>query len=88
MCVQRMKPYTVSEVLPIIREYYNKPGNGNGGSLHIVLEDDNVADKHIKWCITHAVEVGDSGGEYLGRILLTMSKTQRLKLGKLIGEYL
>ena len=71
---------TVPEVLPIVREYYSRPGNGVGGSLHIVLDDGNVSNADVLFCIRCAEEKGDKAGVELGEILLGMSRTQRLKI--------
>ena len=38
---------TVPEVLPLVRAYYQKPGNIVGGNLHLVLDDENVENEHI-----------------------------------------
>jgi hypothetical protein len=78
--------FTVPEVLPAVNEYYlrrrnGKCPNGNGGALHIVLEDGNVADDHIRSCIQFAVDLNDFEGLILCLVLLGMSRTQRLKLG-------
>lgn len=32
------------------------PGNSTGGPLHIVLEDENVEEQHILWCVEHGRE--------------------------------
>jgi hypothetical protein len=37
----KSKP-TIPEILPLIKEYRGKDGNGTGGSLHIVLDDGNI----------------------------------------------
>lgn len=71
---------TVPEVLPSVRAYCAKPGNAVGGSLHIVLEDNNVDDSDVEFCRQWAVERGDIEGVALAETLLRMSKTQRLKL--------
>jgi hypothetical protein len=60
--------------------YYALPGNGAGGNLHIVLDDGNVRDSDIEFCIERAQEKGDKFGEAIGRVLLRMSKTQRRKV--------
>lgn len=60
--------------------YYQCPDNGAWGSLHIVMDDPNYADHHVQFCIDSAHERGDTEGEYLARVLLTMSKTQRAKM--------
>jgi hypothetical protein len=72
-----VKP-TVPEVLPIVREYYEE--HAAGGTLHIVLDDGNVDDSDVQFCIDYARRQGDNAGVFLGQILLRMSKTQRLKL--------
>lgn len=71
---------TVSEVLPIMYSYRDTEGNGVGGSLHIVLDDGNVNNDDIIWCIEFAKKNKDKAGVELGEILLRMSKTQRKKL--------
>lgn len=56
------------------------------GSMHIVLDDDNVEDSSVQFCIDYAREKGDAEGERLARILLTMSRTQRLRLPNVVYE--
>lgn len=73
---------TVPEVLPLVQAYYALPGNGVGGSLHIVLEDGNVEDSSVAFCLKAAQERGDAPGVELASILLRMSRTQRLKLAR------
>ncbi|WYW00790.1 hypothetical protein Aura_00110 [Pseudomonas phage vB_PpuM-Aura] len=68
------------DVLERFLRYYKK--NPTWGSLHIVLEDFNMADGHVNWCINNARQVGDQEGEALGHLLLTMSKSQRFKLAR------
>lgn len=79
LLLQREK-INIDQILPIILFYYTLPLNGAGGSLHIVLDDGNVDDGHIEYCIKRANEKGDELGVYLGKALLTMSKTQRRKI--------
>ena len=75
---------TIPEILPLIQAYYQKPGNCNGGSLHIVLEDCNLKDSDVQFCIDYAKEKGDADGMALAEKLLLMSKTQRKKLHYLV----
>ena len=70
---------TIPSVLPLFISYRRR--HGAWGSLHIVLDDGNVRDSDVGWCIEHARERGDAEGEALGRVLLAMSRTQRRKLG-------
>lgn len=73
-----MNKPTIPEVLLRFRSYYER--NRAWGSLHVVLDDGNVADDHVRSCEQYAKENGDTEGATLAAILLTMSKTQRLKL--------
>lgn len=72
---------TIAQVLPLLRAYYAMPGNGVGGSLHLVLEDPNYEDHHVLACYETAMMHDDSAGALLALVLLAMSKTQRRKLG-------
>jgi hypothetical protein len=69
---------SVPEVLPFVRAYYND--HAAGGSLHIVLDDGNLEDGNIQFCIEWAEEHGDAAGAALGRLLLEMTRTQRAKV--------
>lgn len=51
---EELAPYTL--VLLAIAGYYQLPGCGVGGPLHIVLDDLNVEDEHIQWCVDHLDE--------------------------------
>lgn len=74
-----IKP-SVPEVLPLVREFYRIPGNLAGGKLHIVLDNGNVDDDSVGFCIREALEAGDTVAAELGQLLLVMSYTQRDKL--------
>lgn len=76
---------TVPEVLPRARDYVARPGNEMGGRLHIVLEDGNYEDRHVKFCHDQCVLDGDHEGEFLCDLLLAMSRTQRRKLARKIN---
>jgi hypothetical protein len=81
----RAKP-TIPEVLPLLREFAQAPGNEVGGVLHIVLDDGNVHDEDVRYCIEEADAQGDELGSTLGRVLLRMSKTQRAKLSSMFYD--
>jgi hypothetical protein len=74
----KTKP-TIPEVRDRFVAYHKK--HLAWGALHIVLDDGNVENKHVRFCIQSAESEGDTEGLELARILLRMSKTQRLKLG-------
>lgn len=68
---------TIDSVLAKAKAYYTKPGNGCGGSLHIVLDDGNTEPDHVQWCIDHAIETDDEDGVALATDLLALSQAQR-----------
>lgn len=74
---------TVPEVLPYIREIYSSPDGGSGCCLHIVLDDGNVHDDSVRFCIDWAHRREHHKCQKLATLLLCMSKTQRSKLSKL-----
>lgn len=74
-----MKP-TIPEVLPLINQYAREDGNSNGGSFHIVLEDGNVTDHNVEFCLKESCDRNEILGVLIGEKLLLMSKTQRLKI--------
>jgi len=81
-----MKPsatITVLDVIDRFKAYHELPRNGAWGSLHIVLDDQNLKDHFVEFCIKYAEERGDTEGAELGRILLKMSETQRSKISRL-----
>lgn len=80
-----VKP-TVPEVIPLLREFVSQPGNSVGGNLHIVLDDGNVKDEDVQFCLERCREQRDQVGERLAAVLLHMSKTQRLKMGRLFAD--
>jgi hypothetical protein len=79
-----MKP-TISEVILLVREYYKD--NPCGGSLHIALDDGNLEDDCIRYCLEYAYQNHDSAGVELAKILLRMSLKQRDSLYTRYSEY-
>jgi hypothetical protein len=71
---------TVPEVIERFASYHEE--YAAWGSLHIVLDDFNLADHHVQFCIDYAEEKGDIEGAELARILLKMSPSQRKKIGR------
>lgn len=72
--------YTVPEVRPLVRELYMR--HATGCCLHIVLDDNNIEDGFVQYCLDYAVERKHEDCLRLAIILLSMSKTQRLKLAR------
>lgn len=74
-----MEKPSVSDVLKLVHAYYAN-GNGAGGNLHIVLDDGNIRDGDVLFCLERAKECGDTDGIEIANLLLAMSKTQRKKV--------
>lgn len=77
---QPVKP-SVPDVLPMVKAYCAK--NHTGYSLHAVLDDGNIRDSDIAWCLKRAEENGDSEGARIAKLLALMSRTQREKITSL-----
>src|SRR5262245_5243698 len=75
----QVKP-TIPEVIERFSAYHEKPRNGAWGGLHVVLEDHNVHDDNVRFCLEMAEKEGDTETAELAALLLRMSKTQRLKI--------
>jgi len=73
-----MKPELTPELKQRFRAYLET--HPSWGHLHIALDDGNVRDSDVDFCIMFAAEWQDDEGLALARILRTMSKTQRKKL--------
>lgn len=70
-----------ADVLQRFRAYHQV--HAAWGSLHIVLDDDNVGDDDVQFCIDYARDSNGAEGEALARILSTMSRTQRRKIASI-----
>lgn len=77
-----VKP-TVSDVLPLVLKLYQTYDGGAGCCLHIVLDDGNVNDSSVDFCIKCAQDEGHPECEALARLLRQMSRTQRKKLASM-----
>lgn len=77
-----MKPPRQSSlpVLELARALYATKEGGAGCCLHITLDDGNIGDSSIAYCLNNARERGHERCITLAEALLTLSKTQRLKI--------
>jgi len=71
---------TITEIMPLVMKLYEK--SCVGCCLHIVLDDGNIEDSHVKFCIEEAKKQGHEDCLELANKLLLMSKTQRHELYK------
>lgn len=79
------RPWLTNELVERFAAYHRD--NSTWGSLHIVLEDYNLTNNNVKFCIDWAEQRGDQEGFELAHILLTLTKTQRLHLAKRADTY-
>lgn len=68
---------TVPEANLFARAIYAGPNGGAGCCLHIVLDDGNLGDENIQYCLDHAEH---PMCRTLAAMMLRMSKTQRRKV--------
>lgn len=73
-----MSKLTVPEVLPDVIALYTR--HAAGCCLHIVLDDGNIEDENVEFCIQYAMDAKHPECEALARKLRSMSRTQRKKL--------
>lgn len=66
------------ETIDLIKQIYKK--EPVGGALHIVLDDDNVADHHILWCLQNSI-INEEFCEKADRELFEKCAVNLLKLG-------
>ncbi len=78
---------TVPEVLPLVQALYASEHGACGGCLHIVLDDTNIEDHHVQYCVDYARERHCQGCLALAETLLRMSQTQRKKLANHPRKY-
>lgn len=74
---------TIPQVAPLVQALYARPGGEVGCCLHVVLDDGNVRDDYVQVCLDMARVKSHRDCEEIAGLLLQMSKTQRIKLGKL-----
>ena len=79
---------SVPEVIAYARRYYNSErGKWVGGSLHIVLDDGNLSNDSVDFCIDHAKETDDEAGWILATMIRSLTSTQRRSLYRKYDEY-
>jgi hypothetical protein len=61
----------------LIEIYYAVDGNGVGGNLHVVLDDGNLDDESIKWCIGECLAGSDHLGAEIAKRLMGFDEEAR-----------
>ena len=65
------------ETIELIKQIYSK--HPTGGALHVVLDDDNVDESSIRWCLENAMQYEEYTDD--DRDLLIRCADNLLKLG-------
>lgn len=73
------------KAIPLAKKVYE--AHCAGCCLHIVLDDGNVNDSHVKFCIEDAIQNSHETCLELAKLLLSMSRTQRNMLYKHYSQY-
>ena len=68
---------TVPDVLLITNALYARPGGGAGCCLHLVLDDNNLSDGDVEYCLHLARDRGHTDCLALGLLLLQMKRAAR-----------
>lgn len=75
------QPWTcpIDKLLELCKWYYSY--HGAGGSLHIVLDDGNLQDTHVDFCIDYSINANfDIIGHYLALLIRTLTEDERVVL--------
>ena len=70
----------VPEVSVLVRAYYAKPGNEAGGNCHVALDDGNLDNGGLRFCLAECEYYGDKDGAEIMRLMLQMSRSQRRRV--------
>ena len=71
-----------SSLFTAIKGYYEKDGNSVGGNLHIALDDGNLEDESLSFCLNQALKENDLDGVKLCALMLNLSVLDRVEVYK------
>ena len=78
---------TTLDLIPLLSDLYMLEEHGCGGHLHIVLDDGNLRDADVEFCIAAAAKDGCLPCQQVGALLRVMTETQRRGLYNRHAEY-
>ena len=70
------RPLTKDGIDRLKDAFYMLEGNGAGGSLHIVLDDNNWERSSVEFCLKYAQDAGDRAGIAFATLLLELTDEQ------------
>ena len=68
----------IDGVTSLIERFREQSGNGAGGSLRLVIDEQNCDDDHVSWCAGYAAAKGDQIGIALAELLWAMPSYDRV----------
>lgn len=69
---------TVPEVQSLVAQIYER--NSVGCCLHIALEDGNLKERHLQFCLQTAIDARHPDCQKVARKMLQMSASQRRRV--------
>lgn len=75
----------INQAIELIRPYYES--ELAGGNLHVSLDDGNMEDGNVWFCLEEAVKERDLDGAKIAVFLLTMTEDERFDLYDRYDEY-
>lgn len=81
-----MSKLTVPQVMPLVAKVYKR--HGVGCCLHMVVDDGNVKQSDIDYCLNYALERKHPDCIEAAEMLARMTKTQRNKVATTIYQYM
>ncbi len=67
-------------MVTLVIAYLAKPENGSGGRCHVVLEDGNLFDGSIQYCLGECEYAGDVDGARIMNAMFEMTRSQRRRV--------
>ncbi len=86
-----MSKMSIHEELEFLLDIYvNEQGNCTGGLLHVVLDEENIDNRFVKFCFRETLINNELVGHRIAKIIYYQSESERLqtcKLFKIIAKY-
>lgn len=67
----------MDDVVSLVRALYASPAGASGCCLHIALDDHNLEDDHLDFCLKRAQAAGHAKCERIAGLLLSISEAER-----------
>lgn len=75
----------IAQAIAMIKPFYER--EPSGGVLHVALDDGNMDDGCVKWCLEEAKKEGDEQAVEIAEFLLSMPEDDRFDLYDNYDDY-